>query len=281
MPSISPPPSKAIAAGPERRARTSDAYWTFIGPFGGVSAATALRAVLEHPEREGDPLALTVNFCAPIARGEFKVRLRRTRANRSSQHWSVEFTQGESAEAVLTATVVTAARRDSFSHQRRPRAGDAGVGVAGDHAEPVVALLGGAVRIPLRRRPARAERRAARAAAQPAFAAVAARRGAAAARLPLAHGDERRLLRPPLPGHRPAAAVRHGLDDHLLPRQRRRAARPRHARRSPQWPTPGCSTAASATRPRSCTAAAASCWRPPCKSPTFAPEAHAWVRLRP
>ena len=106
------------AAGPERHARTSDAYWTFIGPFGGVSAATALRAVLDHPERQGDPLALTVNFCAPIARGEFNVRLRRTRANRSSQHWSVEFTQGESAEAVLTATIVTAARRDSFSQQR-------------------------------------------------------------------------------------------------------------------------------------------------------------------
>ncbi len=104
-------------AAAERRARTSDAYWTFIGPFGGISAATAMRAVLEHPECEGDPLALSVNFCAPIARGEFTVRLRRARANRSSQHWLVEFTQGESAEAVLTATVVTAARRASFSHQ--------------------------------------------------------------------------------------------------------------------------------------------------------------------
>jgi acyl-CoA thioesterase len=100
-----------------RTARTSDAYWTFISPFGGASAATALRAVLEHPDREGDPLALTVNFCAPIARGEFTVRTRRTRANRSSQHWSVEFTQGDSAEAVLTASVVTAARRDTWSHQ--------------------------------------------------------------------------------------------------------------------------------------------------------------------
>jgi acyl-CoA thioesterase len=104
-------------AGPVRVARTHDAYWTFIGPFGGTSAATALRAVLEHPGREGDPLALTVNFCAPIARGEVRVHLRRSRANRSSQHWSVEFTQGESAEAVLTASVVTAARRDGFSHQ--------------------------------------------------------------------------------------------------------------------------------------------------------------------
>jgi hypothetical protein len=100
-----------------RIGHTSDAYWTFIGPFGGVSAATALRAVLEHPERAGDPLAITVNFCAPIARGEFAVHLRRARANRSSQHWQVELRQGESEEAVLTASVVTAARRESWSYQ--------------------------------------------------------------------------------------------------------------------------------------------------------------------
>jgi hypothetical protein len=59
------------ASDPVRTGRTSDAYWTFISPFGGVSAAAALRAVLERPEREGDPLALTVNFCAPIAKGRF------------------------------------------------------------------------------------------------------------------------------------------------------------------------------------------------------------------
>ena len=65
-----------------RTARMSDGYWTFIGPFGGVSAATALRAVLERPDRDGDPIAITVNFCAPIARGEFQVHTRRARANR-------------------------------------------------------------------------------------------------------------------------------------------------------------------------------------------------------
>ena len=102
---------------PIRTGRTSDAYWTFIGPFGGVSAATALRAVLEHPGREGDPIAITVNFCAPIARGDYAVHTRRVRANRSSQHWWVEFRQGESDEAVLTASIVTAARRESWSHQ--------------------------------------------------------------------------------------------------------------------------------------------------------------------
>lgn len=103
-----------------RTASTSDGYWTFISPFGGVSAATALRAVLEHPERAGDPLAMTVNFCAPIERGEYVVAVRRVRANKSSQHWLVECTQGESAEAVLTASVVTASRRQSWSHRSAP-----------------------------------------------------------------------------------------------------------------------------------------------------------------
>jgi acyl-CoA thioesterase len=105
------------ASDPVRTGRTSDAYWTFISPFGGVSAAAALRAVLERPEREGDPLALTVNFCAPIAKGDFQVHSRRVRANRSSQHWQVEFTQGDGTEPVLTASVVTAARRPTWSHR--------------------------------------------------------------------------------------------------------------------------------------------------------------------
>jgi hypothetical protein len=107
----------AGAPGDVRRGRTSDAYWTFIGPFGGASAATALRAVLEHPGRDGDPLAVTVNFCAPIERGEYAVHVRRARANRSSQHWLVEFRQGESSDAVLTASIVTAIRRESWGHQ--------------------------------------------------------------------------------------------------------------------------------------------------------------------
>ncbi|MEO8526926.1 MAG: thioesterase family protein [Caldimonas sp.] len=102
---------------PMRTARTSDTYWTFISPFGGASAATALRSVLERPERNGDPIALTVNFCAPIERGEFSVATRLVRANRSSQHWSVEFTQQGSDEAVLTASIVTAVRRATWSHQ--------------------------------------------------------------------------------------------------------------------------------------------------------------------
>jgi hypothetical protein len=73
--------------------------------------------VLERPDREGDPLAITVNFCAPIAKGDYAVHTRRVRANRSSQHWSVEFTQGEGSEPVLTASIVTAVRRETWSHR--------------------------------------------------------------------------------------------------------------------------------------------------------------------
>jgi hypothetical protein len=44
------------------RGAISDAYWAFVGLFGGVTSATVLRAVLEDEARIGDPLALTVNF---------------------------------------------------------------------------------------------------------------------------------------------------------------------------------------------------------------------------
>ena len=125
MSAIQPHPLDAATAlaGPVdaavRTGRTSDGYWTFIGPFGGVSAATALRAALERPDRDGDPI--TFNFCAPIARGKLQVHTRQARANRSSQHWLVEFRQVESDEVVLTASIVTVVRCDSWSQQRRTR----------------------------------------------------------------------------------------------------------------------------------------------------------------
>jgi acyl-CoA thioesterase len=98
------------------RGRTSDDYWAFVGPFGGATAATILRALIEHPQRSGDPLALTVNYCAPVAQGEFDLDVRLVKANRSSQHWSVEMMQG-GADVATLATAVFAERRPSWSHQ--------------------------------------------------------------------------------------------------------------------------------------------------------------------
>jgi acyl-CoA thioesterase len=91
-------------------------YWAFVGQFGGATAATILRALIDHPQRAGDPLALTVNYCAPVVQGAFDLDIRLVKANRSSQHWSVEMTQGN-AGVVTLATAVFAERRPSWSHQ--------------------------------------------------------------------------------------------------------------------------------------------------------------------
>jgi acyl-CoA thioesterase len=107
-----------VSAGDSRwQGRTSEDYWGFVGPFGGSTAATVLRALVDHPQRAGDPLALTVNYCAPIAEGDFDLDVRLVKANRSSQHWCVELTQG-GAEVATLATAVFAERRPSWSHQQ-------------------------------------------------------------------------------------------------------------------------------------------------------------------
>src|SRR6266702_6150997 len=107
-----------ITAGDSRwQGRTSPDYWAFVGPFGGATAATILRALIDHPQRAGDPLSLTVNYCAPVAEGVFDLDVRLVKANRSSQHWCVEMTQGGGDVATL-ATAVFAERRPSWSHQQ-------------------------------------------------------------------------------------------------------------------------------------------------------------------
>jgi acyl-CoA thioesterase len=102
------------------RGATSDAYWAFVGPFGGVTSATLLRAVLEDEARVGDPVALTVNFCAAISRGSFDLELSQSRTNRSTQHWSIILNQAEGGIGA-TATAVFAVRREGFSYRPAPR----------------------------------------------------------------------------------------------------------------------------------------------------------------
>jgi acyl-CoA thioesterase len=107
-----------VTAGDSRwQGQTSEDYWAFVGPFGGATAATILRALIDHPQRAGDPLSLTVNYCAPIAQGAFDLDVRLVKANRSTQHWCVELTQG-GAEVATLATAVFAERRPSWSHQQ-------------------------------------------------------------------------------------------------------------------------------------------------------------------
>jgi hypothetical protein len=101
--------------GPARYgARTSAFYSNFAGPFGGFTAAVLLRAVLEDERRLGTPVALTVNYCAAIAEGAFEVAAREVRTGKSTQHWLVQLTQGDTIAA--TASVVCGERRAVWSH---------------------------------------------------------------------------------------------------------------------------------------------------------------------
>ncbi|MFV8819174.1 acyl-CoA thioesterase [Haliea sp. E17] len=89
------------------------AYANLVGPFGGVTAATLLNAAMGHPDVLGEPVALTVNYAAPIADEPFDIRARAVRTNRSTQHWIVEMQQD--GDAVATATAVFARRRETWS----------------------------------------------------------------------------------------------------------------------------------------------------------------------
>jgi len=97
---------------------TSADYWNMVGPFGGTTVAIMLRAVLQHPELLGAPIALTVNYAAAIEAGTFDVQATPVRTNRSTQHWTIELTQpgpDGKPQVTTTGTVVTAARRETWS----------------------------------------------------------------------------------------------------------------------------------------------------------------------
>ena len=95
--------------------RFTPAYANMVGPFGGVIAASMLNAVLLHPQRMGEPAALTVNFAGPISDAEFQISARPSRSNRSTQHWNIELLQD--GEIAVTATALLAVRREGWSAQ--------------------------------------------------------------------------------------------------------------------------------------------------------------------
>ena len=94
------------------RGRTDPEWANMVGPFGGITAATLLHAVQSQPDCHGQPVALTVNFAAPVADGEFDIALRAARTNRTNQHWIVELTQD--GETKTTATALFGLRRETW-----------------------------------------------------------------------------------------------------------------------------------------------------------------------
>jgi acyl-CoA thioesterase len=96
-----------------RRGRTHPEWANMVGPFGGITAAAMVRAIENHPERIGSPLALTINFAAPIADGDFDIALQIARTNRTNQHWVIELSQND--EIKTTATALFGIRRDTWA----------------------------------------------------------------------------------------------------------------------------------------------------------------------
>jgi acyl-CoA thioesterase len=97
------------------RGLAPQAYWNMVGPFGGTTAAALLRAALLEHGDGAEPVALTVNYCAPLVQGAYGIAVRSPRTGRSVHHLSLEMQQDGATAA--SATVVLAARRDTFSHQ--------------------------------------------------------------------------------------------------------------------------------------------------------------------
>lgn len=94
------------------------AYWNMVGPYGGITAAQMLQAVLAQPNLLGEPVSITVNFAGPVASGDMRIEAVAVRTNRSTQHWTVSMGQRNAEgeyEICTTATVITAVRRETFS----------------------------------------------------------------------------------------------------------------------------------------------------------------------
>lgn len=92
---------------------TSPDYGNMVGPYGGITCATLLNAIIRHPARIGEPIALTVNFVCPIVDGDFEIEAKVARTNRSTQHWAVQMKNG--GGVTTTATAVFARRRKTWS----------------------------------------------------------------------------------------------------------------------------------------------------------------------
>lgn len=94
-----------------------------VGPFGGITAAVLVRAVLQHPDVLGEMLSLTVNYGGALARGGYEVQATPVRTNRSTQHWTLAIVQtGPDGSVVVTTTgtAVTAVRRSTWGTSDMP-----------------------------------------------------------------------------------------------------------------------------------------------------------------
>lgn len=92
---------------------THPAWANMVGPFGGITAAQLLQACCLHPQRQGQPLALTVNYAAAVADGEFEIEATPVRTTRTTQHWQMLLRQ--QGQPCTTGSAVFALRRPTWA----------------------------------------------------------------------------------------------------------------------------------------------------------------------
>ncbi len=105
------------------RGRTHEDFYNLVGPFGGITAATIVHALQSDPRTHGRPVAVTMNFTAPLADGEFDIVIDPVRTNNTNQHWTLRIEQNGQVPLIGTALFVV--NRDSFSalEAQPPQAG--------------------------------------------------------------------------------------------------------------------------------------------------------------
>jgi acyl-CoA thioesterase len=95
-------------------AAADPSYEANTGMFGGWTAALLLKAVLEHPDRQGAAAGMTVNFIERIVPGEaLSLRVRRLGGGRSLAHWRCDVHRAQADALLATASIVLAHRRNT------------------------------------------------------------------------------------------------------------------------------------------------------------------------
>ncbi|MEG0045535.1 MAG: thioesterase family protein [Comamonas sp.] len=105
------------------RGQASPDYWNMVGPYGGITAASLVQTMQQHPQCLGDPISITVNYAAAVGPGAFEIDANPVRTNRSTQHWLLTVKQAAEdgvMQVVTTATAVTAVRRETWSVSDMP-----------------------------------------------------------------------------------------------------------------------------------------------------------------
>jgi acyl-CoA thioesterase len=97
-------------------------YGNFTGQFGGITAATLLKAVLREETAMGVPVSLTVNYAAAVKPGPFEIVTRMIRGGRTLQHWSAEMRQGETVAGFAVVTLGVRKEGFRFAPLSAPRA---------------------------------------------------------------------------------------------------------------------------------------------------------------